>query len=67
MTAVKFEIFDPNRRFTKAEAEQLESEMGMKFIAVQRIEEAEACYVIDPICFRKGSVPLPKERHERHQ
>ncbi len=65
--ACQFEIFDPNRRFTRAEAEQLEAEIGMKFIAVQYIEEAEASYVIDPSCFRKGSMPWPKEQHERHQ
>lgn len=55
----EFEIIDLHRRYTKAEMERLSQPLfpgdeGMKFIAVQRLEEAEACYVIDPSNFCSG-------------
>ena len=55
----KYEIIDLHRRYTKAEMERLSQPLfpgdeGMKFIDVQRLEEAEACYVIDPSNFCSG-------------
>lgn len=51
-----FEIIDLHRRYTTAEMERLsQGDSGMKFIAVQNIEEAEACYVIDPSNFGYSS------------
>lgn len=51
-----FEIIDLHRRYTKAEMKRLsQCDSGMKFIAVQNIEEAEACYVIDPSNFGYSS------------
>lgn len=52
----RFEIIDLHRRYTKAEMERLShGASGMKFIAVQNLEEAEACYVIDPSNFGYSS------------
>lgn len=51
-----FEIIDLHRRYAKAEMERLsQGDSGMKFIAVQNIEEADACYVIDPSNFGYSS------------
>lgn len=50
------EIIDLHRRYTTAETERLsQGNSGMKFIAVQNMEEAEACYVIDPSNFGDSS------------
>jgi len=55
-----FEVIDLHRRYTKAEMERLSQYPlpgyeGLKFIAVQRPEEAEACYIIDPSNFGDSS------------
>lgn len=54
------EIIDLHRRYTQAEMERLSQYplpgyQGLRFIAVQRIEEAEACYIIDPSNFGDSS------------
>ena len=56
----EFEVIDLGRRYTKDEMERLSQSPfpgigGLKFIAVQRIEEAEACYIIDPSNFGSSS------------
>ncbi len=67
----KFEIINLNRRYTRAEMERLSQpkfpgDDGIKFIAVQRIEEAEACYIIDPSNFGAPSDFLKYGRYGRY-
>lgn len=53
---MRLEVINLNRRYSRAEMERLSrpqypGDHGIKFIAVQRIEEAEASYIIDPSNF----------------
>lgn len=57
---IEFEVIDLNRRYTKEEMERISKSPcdgidGLKFIAVQQIEEAEASYIIDPSNFGSSS------------
>ena len=63
-TGAKFSIFDPHRRYTKAEVDAFNppiyADHPPPFIQVQCIEEAEACFVFDPGCFN-ASLPLKRD------
>lgn len=53
---MSLEVINLNRRYSRAEMERLSRpqypvDHGIKFIAVQRIEEADASYIIDPSNF----------------
>ena len=69
---MRLEVINLNRRYSRAEMERLSQpqypgDHGIKFIAVQRIEEAEANYIIDKSNFGAPSDFLKYGLAEKEQ
>ncbi len=63
----KITFFDPHRRFTQAEVDAFMAPIYCgeppPFIKVQRVEEAEACFVLDPACFNQSFLLSRNDRN----